>query len=81
MQPTSDMLPGVPELLVIGLIISVIVFLGLWLWSLIHCITNKRLSDSNRLIGIVLIVILGLIGSVVYLFLPREQPPGIGGIA
>ena len=53
------------------------VFFGLWLWSLIHCILNKQLSDTNRIIGIVLIVMLNLLGSLIYLFLPRDQlPPG-----
>lgn len=55
------------------LILIVLVILGLWLWSLIHCIMNKRLSDTNRIIGIVLIAILGILGSIVYLFLPRER--------
>ena len=50
-------------------------FLVLWIWSLIHCIQNRYLSDNNRLIGIILIVILGIIGSLVYLFLPRESEP------
>ncbi len=49
--------------------------LGLWIWSLIHCVKNRYLNDSNRLIGILLIVLLGLIGSLVYLFLPRETEP------
>ena len=48
-------------------------FLVLWIWSLIHCIQNHYLSDNNRLIGIILIAILGIIGSLVYLFLPRES--------
>ena len=48
-------------------------FLVLWIWSLIHCIQNRFLSDNNRLIGIIVIVILGIIGSLVYLFLPRES--------
>ena len=49
----------------------------LWLWSLIHCIRNRQLSENNRIIGIVLIALLGLVGSLVYLFLPRDQvPPG-----
>ena len=48
-------------------------FFALWIWSLIHCIQNRFLSDNNRLIGIILIVILGIIGSLVYLFLPRES--------
>jgi ABC-type transport system involved in cytochrome c biogenesis permease subunit len=50
-----------------------IAFLVLWIWSLIHCIQNRYLSDNTRLIGIILIVILGVIGSLVYLFLPRES--------
>lgn len=51
----------------------------LWIWSLIHCVQNRQLSDNNRLIGILLIVLLGLLGSLVYLFLPRDQaPPGSG---
>lgn len=48
---------------------------GLWLWSLIHCVGNRRLSDTNRIIGIILIVSLSLLGSLIYLFLPRDQPP------
>ncbi|MEM1085556.1 MAG: PLDc N-terminal domain-containing protein [Verrucomicrobiota bacterium] len=60
-------------MLICGLI-GLVVF-GLWLWSLIHCIQNRYLSDSNRLIGILMIVLLGIIGSLVYLFLPKEAEP------
>jgi|GEM_PF-6580451 len=59
-------------LLPIVLLFGVAVF-GLWLWSLIHCVQNRYLNDNNRLIGILLIVLLGLLGSLVYLFLPREN--------
>jgi hypothetical protein len=65
---------GYPEMLVIAII--VLIFFVPWLWSLIHCIRNKRLNDTNRIIGIVLIVVLGLIGSLIYLFLPREKTNG-----
>lgn len=48
--------------------------LGLWICSLLHCITNRYLSGTNRIIGIVLIVVLGILGSLIYcLFLPRER--------
>ena len=60
-------------MILVGLL--VVASIGLWIWSLIHCITNKRLTDTNRIIGIILIVILGLIGSLIYLFLPRESQP------
>jgi hypothetical protein len=57
-------------------IIPILILFGLaifafWLWSLIHCAMNRRLSDSNRVVGIVLIVFLGPLGSLIYLFLPR----------
>jgi len=67
-----------PETMVVGVggivfLLAVVAMFVLWLWSLIHCIMNKRMSDNNRIIGVVLIVVLGLIGSLVYLFLPRER--------
>lgn len=63
--------------------IGIIAFLGIlgiasfvvWVWSLIHCIQNPYLSDTNRLIGILLIALLSLLGSLIYLFLPRETEP------
>ena len=61
-------------LLVIALVFAA-ASVGLWIWSLVHCIQNRHLSDSNRIIGIVLIIVLGLIGSLVYLFLPKEPTP------
>jgi len=63
---------GTPELIIIALVLGI---MGLWIWSLIHCITNRYLSDTNRIIGIVLIVVLGLLGSLIYLFLPKEGTP------
>ena len=57
---------------IVFLLISV-VFFGLWIWSLVHCISNKRLSSSNRTLGIILIAVLGLLGSLIYLFLPQES--------
>lgn len=62
------------SILMIGffLIVGASLF-AVWLYSLIHCIRNRFLSDQNRTIGIILIAILGIIGSVVYLFLPRES--------
>jgi hypothetical protein len=36
---------------------------------------NKRLSDTMRIIGLILIVMLGLLGSIIYLCLPREATP------
>ncbi|MCF6185684.1 MAG: PLDc N-terminal domain-containing protein, partial [Bacteroidales bacterium] len=55
------------------IILFSLVSIGLWIWSLIHCAGNKELDENNRLIGLILIICLGLLGSLVYLFLPRKQ--------
>ena len=64
-----------PALLVAQILslIFVLALVGLWVWSLIHCIRNKKLNKSNRIIGIVLILLLSLLGSLIYLFIPRED--------
>jgi ABC-type Mn2+/Zn2+ transport system permease subunit len=64
---------GILFFLLIGLL--GLATLALWIWSLIHCVQNRYLNDNNRLIGILLIIFLGLLGSLVYLFLPRETEP------
>ncbi|NTV45842.1 MAG: hypothetical protein HGB11_04835 [Chlorobiales bacterium] len=45
---------------------------GLWIWSIIHCATNKNISDNSKLIGILLIVFLGILGSFIYLFISKD---------
>jgi len=53
-------------------VVGVLIFwLVLWLYVLIHCIRNKRLSDVSRVVGILLIVFLGIFGCMIYPFLPR----------
>ena len=66
---------GLPIILILFIGLIALVYFGLWIWSLIHCVQNRYLNDNNRLIGILLIILLGLIGSLVYLFLPRESEP------
>jgi len=61
---------GGPELV---MILVLLVIPAVWLYSLVHCVRNKKLSDTNRIIGIILILLLTIIGSVIYLFLPREK--------
>jgi len=63
---------AVGAFLLVFVVIALVAF-ALWVWSLIHCIKNKFLSDSNRTISIVLIIVLGLLGSIIYLFMPRES--------
>jgi hypothetical protein len=59
--------------LIVFFLLIGLALLGIWIWALIHCINNRRLTDTNRLIGILLIILLGHLGCLIYLFLPRES--------
>lgn len=72
MEPNVSV-PAFAILIIAGLL--ALAYLAVWIWSLIHCINNRYLSDNNRVLGIILIALLGIIGSIVYLFLPRESTP------
>ena len=61
---------GGPEIVILSISSTIV---GLWLWSLIHCITNKNLTSTMKIIGVILIVALSLLGSLIYLGLPREE--------
>jgi len=59
----NEILSGSPIVIFVVFALFSVVSLALWIWSLIHCIQNRFLSDNNRIIGIILIVLLGILGS------------------
>lgn len=67
--------PGIQEIIVIGVILGL---LAVQIWAIVHCIKNPNLSDTNRIIGVVLIAVLGVIGALIYLFIPRESSDSSG---
>lgn len=50
--------------------IAVVVF---WVWTLIDCVTNKRLTDTQKIIWALVIIFVGVIGSLIY-FLAGRSP-------
>ena len=73
------MISGLLSLLavIIGGLISLACF-AFWLWMLIHAITNKGLSDGEKIVWVLVVIFLPFIGSVIYFFVGR--PKGAGGI-
>jgi predicted PurR-regulated permease PerM len=43
-----------------------------WIWTIIDCLTNKRLSDTQKVIWALVIFFLGFIGSLIYFFAGRS---------
>ncbi|GAB5406784.1 MAG: hypothetical protein Aurels2KO_50150 [Aureliella sp.] len=50
-----------------------LVFLVLWVWSLVSAIKNKSLDDTTRLVWVLVIVFTGIIGSALYVLFGRNS--------
>ena len=44
-----------------------------WVWTLIDCLTNKRLTETQKAIWAVVIILAGWVGSLIYFFAGRVQ--------
>ena len=68
------MISGLLSLLavIIGGLISLACF-AFWLWMLIHAITNKGLSDGEKVVWVLVVIFLPLIGSIIYFFIGRPK--------
>ncbi|HKI46840.1 MAG TPA: PLDc N-terminal domain-containing protein [Balneolales bacterium] len=40
-----------------------------WIWTIVDCIRNPNFDDTRRIMWILIIVLLGFIGSFIYLFM------------
>jgi hypothetical protein len=47
-----------------------------WLWMLIHAITNKGLSDGEKILWVLVIIFLPFLGSIIYFFVGRPKGQG-----
>ncbi|MFW5828635.1 MAG: PLDc N-terminal domain-containing protein [Planctomycetota bacterium] len=70
MQPEIASGAGI-AIFVLFVLIGLVAF-GLWLWSLIHAIMNKKLDDTMKIISVLLILFLHLLGSLIYVFLANS---------
>ena len=44
-----------------------------WVWMLVHGITNKGLSDGEKIAWVLAIIFLPFLGSILYFFLGRPK--------
>ena len=50
-----------------------------WIWMLIHAITNKGLSDGEKIIWVLVVIFLHALGALLYFLLGR--PKGQAAVA
>lgn len=72
-------LPGL--IMVFGGILA-LAFLALWIWALVDCIQRQFPGENDKLVWILVIVLVGWLGAIIYLIVgrpkgwkPGEQPP------
>ena len=60
-------------------LISVALFV-LWIWMLIHAITNQGLRDTEKVLWVILIILLPFLGPILYFFIgrPKKSASGTG---
>ena len=64
-----------------GLVFLVMAAIGLacflfWLWMLIHAITNKGISDTEKIVWVIVVIFLPFLGSLIYFFVGRPKAGG-----
>ena len=43
-----------------------------WIWTLVDCLTSKRLSETQKIVWALVIFFVGIIGSLIYFFAGRS---------
>ena len=46
---------------------------GFWLWMLVHAITNRGLSDVEKLIWVIVMIFTHFLGALIYFFVGRPK--------
>jgi hypothetical protein len=57
---------------VIGGLLAIAVF-AFWIWMLIHAITNKGLTDVEKLIWVLVVIFLHALGALIYFFVGKPK--------
>jgi ABC-type uncharacterized transport system fused permease/ATPase subunit len=59
----------------VGAVIALASF-AFWLWMLIHAVTNKALSDGEKIAWVLVILFLPFLGSLIYFIIGRPKGQG-----
>ncbi|HOC58008.1 MAG TPA: PLD nuclease N-terminal domain-containing protein [Verrucomicrobiota bacterium] len=62
-------------LLLLGLAFVLACFV-FWVWMLIHAIKNKGLSDTEKIIWVLVILFVHVLGALIYFFAGRPKASG-----
>ena len=60
----------------IPFVLGGLVCLVLQIWMLVHAITNKGLSDGERIAWVLVVILMPCLGSILYFFIGRPKAIG-----
>lgn len=67
------MITGIGVLLLLtGALIGLLVF-AFWVWMLVDAITNRGVTDTEKILFVLLVFFLPFIGSLIYFFVGRPK--------
>lgn len=70
----DSIFPGIMMIFFMGFAcIFGLISLAFWIWMLIDCITKETDEGNNRLIWVLVIVLTGAIGALIYYFVRRQK--------
>jgi hypothetical protein len=61
--------------LLIALAVGLAAF-GFWIWMLIHAITNKELTGTEKIVWVLVVLFLHFLGALIYFFVGRSKATG-----
>ena len=61
--------------LLMALAVGVAAF-AFWIWMLIHAITNKGLTDTEKIVWVLVVLFLHVLGALIYFFVGRPKAGG-----
>lgn len=61
--------------LLIALAVGLAAF-GFWIWMLIHAITNKGLTGTEKIVWVLVVLFLHFLGALIYFFVGRSKATG-----
>lgn len=72
---------GPSEVMVLAFLVFPLGF-AFWVWMLVDCVRNPRLTDTERLIWAIVICLAHLLGALIYFFAGRRRskPPAPSAI-
>ena len=65
-----EFIPALLFLLAAPFVIAAFVF---WVWMLVHAATNRGLSDTEKLMWVLVIVLVHFLGALIYFFVGRPK--------